>query len=307
MTVRSIDELTPEARRQVEAYLAAVRKVLGATDAAAADEVVAELEADFCDQLTEDASQTDVERVVARLGEPSSFGPGTPPSDPTAPAGRLLGMPYDWRVMGVRATSRMWNPGDPRIIMPRLFGLGWTINLGAVAVRLGLIEPDAENEPFGSVSERAFMLALLIPVALTAGMLGSYLGLRTVLPAMLPTHWNAAGVVDGYWPQRSAFLLPFSFAAISTAAAVWAVATHRSPLSKGGYIGMASGLSALGAGIWALTLASTLRPPVNASLPALMILPAVLVPFAVLLGLARAGRNAEQRHDLARRGGTERA
>ena len=35
-----------------------------------------------------------------------------------------------------------FEPENPRLFIPRKYGLGWDINLGAVGVRLGLIRPD---------------------------------------------------------------------------------------------------------------------------------------------------------------------
>ena len=43
--------------------------------------------------------------------------------------GTLLGIPYDWRRPTVeRAKARLWNPDEPRLLVPRVFGLGWDIN-----------------------------------------------------------------------------------------------------------------------------------------------------------------------------------
>ncbi len=45
--------------------------------------------------------------------------------------GTILGVPYDIRRPTMeRFRERMWNPDDPRIIVPRVFGAGWDINLG---------------------------------------------------------------------------------------------------------------------------------------------------------------------------------
>ncbi|MGE5434040.1 MAG: DUF5808 domain-containing protein, partial [Candidatus Doudnabacteria bacterium] len=179
MVVRDISELDAAPRRRVESYLDAVSFALRASDPDVAESVVEDLRDDLCAVLSADSGVEDVERAIAKLGEPATFGTAAEPAeDPTAPVGRLLGMPFDYRVTGERVMSRIWNPRDPRIFMPRLFGLGWTVNFGAVAVKLHLIEPDAEDEPFGSVSDRAFLTALLVPVALTAFVLGSYLALR---------------------------------------------------------------------------------------------------------------------------------
>ncbi|MBN2028265.1 MAG: hypothetical protein JW854_16060 [Actinobacteria bacterium] len=47
--------------------------------------------------------------------------------------GKILGMPYDFRIpTPARIKERMWNPDDPRVIMPRVFGAGWTINFATL-------------------------------------------------------------------------------------------------------------------------------------------------------------------------------
>ena len=45
--------------------------------------------------------------------------------------GTFLGIvPYDFRGPTLaRLKERMWNPDDERIITPRDFGIGWTLNL----------------------------------------------------------------------------------------------------------------------------------------------------------------------------------
>jgi hypothetical protein len=51
--------------------------------------------------------------------------------------GRLFGIvPYDFRFPTPgRLKERMWNPGDPRIIVPRVFGAGWAFNLATLRER----------------------------------------------------------------------------------------------------------------------------------------------------------------------------
>jgi hypothetical protein len=44
--------------------------------------------------------------------------------------GTFLGVPYDWRRPTVaRYKERMWNPEEPRLIVPRAFGWGYDVNL----------------------------------------------------------------------------------------------------------------------------------------------------------------------------------
>jgi Family of unknown function (DUF5808) len=46
--------------------------------------------------------------------------------------GRIAGrVPYDLRPPTLaRVHERVWNPADRRIVVPTVFGVGWTVNLG---------------------------------------------------------------------------------------------------------------------------------------------------------------------------------
>ena len=51
----------------------------------------------------------------------------------------FLGIPYDWRPpTWSRMKERYWNPEDRRVLTPKVYGWGWTINCYEVARRLGL-------------------------------------------------------------------------------------------------------------------------------------------------------------------------
>jgi uncharacterized membrane protein len=50
--------------------------------------------------------------------------------------GTLWGIPYDWRRPTLaRAKSRLWNPDEPRLFVPRVFGMGWDINFARLLGR----------------------------------------------------------------------------------------------------------------------------------------------------------------------------
>ena len=50
--------------------------------------------------------------------------------------GTILGMPYDWRRPTIaRAKSRLWNPSEPSLFVPRVFGIGWDINFARLLKR----------------------------------------------------------------------------------------------------------------------------------------------------------------------------
>jgi Family of unknown function (DUF5808) len=49
-------------------------------------------------------------------------------------------VPYDLRPPTVERTwSRVWNPDDDRILTPHFFGVGWTVNVGRIARKLGVV------------------------------------------------------------------------------------------------------------------------------------------------------------------------
>jgi hypothetical protein len=59
-----------------------------------------------------------------------------PPDDRTW-NGRVAGVPYDFRVPTLaRVQQRLWNPNDDRVLVPNVFGMGWTFNLYQVKQRI---------------------------------------------------------------------------------------------------------------------------------------------------------------------------
>lgn len=50
--------------------------------------------------------------------------------------GTFLGVPYDWRRPTVaRAKSRLWNPNESRLMVPKVFGWGWDVNFARLLGR----------------------------------------------------------------------------------------------------------------------------------------------------------------------------
>lgn len=48
--------------------------------------------------------------------------------------------PYDLRKPTMaRARSTWWNPEEQRVFVPKVFGVGWTVNAGRVARMAGLV------------------------------------------------------------------------------------------------------------------------------------------------------------------------
>ena len=54
--------------------------------------------------------------------------------------GRFLWVPYDWRRPSwARVKARWWNAADDRVVTPKSFGWGFSVNLHAVLRQLRLI------------------------------------------------------------------------------------------------------------------------------------------------------------------------
>lgn len=66
------------------------------------------------------------------------------PSEERTWEGTVVGfVPYDFRMPTIeRARSRWWNPDEPRLFVPQVFGLGWTINLARL---VGLLRGGART------------------------------------------------------------------------------------------------------------------------------------------------------------------
>lgn len=291
--ITSLEELKPEVRAVIEARLAAVESRI---DAAYRTEVVADLRAFLADHLTADADIAVAEALLARAGidtadDDPSAGPGIPLR------GRLGGMPVDLTPpTAERVAHTWWNPTDERLFVPRTFGLGWALNLGAVAVKLGLIEPDAEDEPFESTPAGAFRRALLVPTVLAGAVVAHYAVRGRELPDRLPSQLGLAGDVTSWTGKPAAAATDLAVAVLPTA---WAVATvaRGGGAKAAGALATATAASATAAGLtlWrTAALDGKSRWWVGPGVLGLVWVPA----GALLLALARGGRAAEQRRDL---------
>jgi hypothetical protein len=50
--------------------------------------------------------------------------------------GRVARVPYDFRAPSLtRLRHGVWQPTSSDVVVPKSFGLGWTVNLGSVAAR----------------------------------------------------------------------------------------------------------------------------------------------------------------------------
>lgn len=289
--ITTLDALPLPTRDAARSWLDA--SVVG-VDADLRQSVRDELRTALLEGLEPDAAPSDLAALIERLGPIRAEGDTDAAGSPWV--GSWHGLPYDLRPPTAdRVRAAWWNPADARLLTPRVWGAGWAVNFGAVAVRLGLIEPDAEDEPFTSTPDAAFAAALAVPVACAAAVVAHYAVRGPHLPDPLPNHWDFRGTPDAWTPRRRAALADSLLATGSAGLALAAVATGRPRPERA---------AALASATFAGTLATWLTVQRSLQRPRWWVAPASMAGClgatgAVLLGLARAGRRAEQARDLS--------
>lgn len=296
----------PEALAVIEAYFARVSDALLSRGAAGCEDAVADLRAHVFEELVGGAgTPADAERVLAELGAPESLARecaeawgGGGAARALRSSGRVLGMPYELLPpTAERVASRWWDPMNPHIIVPRLFGLGWTVNFGALAVALGLVRPDDEDVPFGEVPGTWLALALVLPLALTLGLAVLIAAYQGGLPDRVAIHFGLTGTPDGFAAKGPALLAPLGMTAFGVGLALWAWLRRRPPLARAAAGALASMLAALSVAVYGQEVAVAHGVKGIAILLSGIAVSLVL-PFALLVVLSRVGRAAEQRRDL---------
>ncbi|MGP6174167.1 DUF5808 domain-containing protein [Corynebacterium sp. A21] len=232
-------------------YLHALRTQLENTSLTAGE--VADLLGEHRDLITELAT-TDAD-LNTELGSPTEYAAATAAEftpgqkDTSGPQGTLAGVPYDFRGPYSRqARSRIWNPQDPHILQPRLFGLGWTINFGAVAVKLGWIRPDdIDADVVAAIPEKMLLAAKAVPAALAgATMLTLATGWRE-LPDTLPMKYHLSGAPHGKRsPKASLLSMPALGAVFAVLPFLPAKSTDREDALRVSSMGSFIGALALG-------------------------------------------------------------
>lgn len=281
--ITTLAELSPEARAVVEEYLAAVAPTI---DADLREVVLCDLRAWLAEHLDADATPEQARAVVERAG--GAVAADAADSTDGAPGRDKF---------SERIVRTMWAPQDPRLFLPRVVGLGWDLNFGALAVRLGLIEPDAEDVPFASVPDSAFRTALALPAAFGVATVAHYAVRGPSLPARLPNHFDGAGRPDRWVSKGVAATTDVALAVLPTAWAAWSVQTRRPVAGRVAALALAASTGGAAA---ALTVSRSEAADGRAHRwVGPLTLAGVLVPLGgTLLGLARAGRRAELRRDL---------
>ena len=288
--IPSLDQLNPTTRAAAQAWLDAS---IAAVERAVRDDVRDDLTIALCEALEADSTPEQLAGVVSSLGPVTA----DTAAEPDAPGvGRVFGIPYDVRFpTGDRLREALWAPTDPRLLRPRAFGLGWDVNLGALCVRLGLIEPDAEDEPFATTPQDAFVLAAALPTVLAASVVAHYAVRGRALPPRLPNHWDWAGRPDAGVSRRRAATTDLALSVGAAALGALAAGSRSRGAGRAGLLAVAAGAATATATV---TVVRPLRRGGWWVGPGLI--GGVLGSAgATLLGLALAGRDAERRRDLA--------
>ena len=141
----------------------------------------------------------------------------SPAADPRL---RVLGVPVELRgPLSAEVRSRTWNPESTQLFVPRMLGAGWTINLGALAVRLRLIRPDdATSDVLDQIPEHAVRTAQLAPLAITASSAGALALAWRSLPDRVATGFGLGGRRTGIGSRRSLI----AAVAVGALPALWA-------------------------------------------------------------------------------------
>ncbi len=287
----------------VDEYVAAVRAELSGVRGRDRDEALAELRALLADQATRMGESA----AVHALGDPREYARNVRDAlgvcdaaseDGTArPQGRVLGLPYDFRGASVdRIESRLWNPADPRIFTPRLFGVGWTINFGAIAVKLGMLRPDdVTDEAFDRIPVTAVRVVLAIPALLAAATAGLMAVSWRGLPAEVPMHWGLSGSPDDWAPKAVAFGLLAAIAVLPVVASYGRLLRAGTPARSRILSAAAlSLLSAIGLGITVITVIDA-NGGASGDYIWVAIVAGVVLSFLLLYVPARLGLRAEWR------------
>lgn len=181
------------------------------------------------------------------------------------PQFRVFGLPVEARgLTRARVRSRAWNPEDPALVVPRLFGAGWTVNLGSLAVKLRLIRPDdATSDVFEQIPERTVRSAQVVPFAIGVAAASGLALAWNRLPEQVAAKFDlggrprrtaskyallmsvATGLIPAVWAMRRS--LPVderltraasgtTLASVSAAAVAVAVLQDRYPVGRWGFL-----------------------------------------------------------------------
>ncbi len=188
-------------------YLEQVRAHLGRLPQADTAAILADLTEALLDHASGDLASIEATfgsaRDYAQTARTAFTDPSPGPGEPRPAQARLLGVPVDLRgPTDAAVRARMWDPGNPAIFVPRLVGIGWRVNLGAVAVRLGLLRPDdCDEDVLEQIPAGTRRVARSVPLALSVTTVALLIRRWRQLPDTVPTSWDITGRPSAAQPK----------------------------------------------------------------------------------------------------------
>ena len=80
--------------------------------------------------------------AVAGFGSARAYATELDAELETARPRTIFGIPNSLAPGMLERMAATFDPADERVVIPHVFGIGWAVNFGAVAARLGLLNPD---------------------------------------------------------------------------------------------------------------------------------------------------------------------
>lgn len=205
---------------------------------------------------------------------------------------RILGIPVSLSgLTNANARHRAFEPENPNLLVPRTVGIGWDLNIGAIAVRLGLLRPD------DSVPD---LVDHIPPATVNALRIGPLAGATAVTIAgvcvarrfdRLPTNWGVTFRPTSWGSGVAAMSFPVG---LSVGAGLWAELAARRSSSAHASSSAAVTASAQALGLQVMSLAliaaaarQAQNPQSSRLLPAVGIIAAPTVTTGVLVTTVR--------------------
>ena len=144
---------------------------------------------------------------------------------------RVLGLPVSLAgLTNAEARLRAFEPENPKLFVPRTVGIGWDLNIGAVAVRLGLLRPDDSVPDLVDHIPSATLKTLRISPLIGASAAVISGACTAQHHDQLPTNWGVTFRPNRWGNGVAAMATPVL---LSVGSGVWAeIATRRATTSN---------------------------------------------------------------------------
>ncbi len=155
---------------------------------------------------------SDPEVSIDELGPPADYAAALNELFRPGPK-QVLGVPLSLLSGLGNRIAGTFDPADHRLIVPRVFGLGWTLNLGRIAVGLGLLRPDDVDDDVLDDAAESLGASQLVASGIVAAAAGSAAVLavrRREAEAVLGESLTSSVVLGTLLPVVSAGLIAAS-------------------------------------------------------------------------------------------------